>query len=213
MRRDRLTFGMMIGVPLLQLVLFGFAINSDPKHLPTAVLLGRPRPAGAHAARRDSQQRLLRRSFARCRPRRRRTRLLARGDVQFVVTIPGELQPRLSPRRPARRSSIEADATDPGRDEQRDRFALRTLLDTALRERPERARSILSRQRPNPVELRVHAALQPRGDHAIQHRARPHGRGPDHDDGDDHRPRHHSRTRDAARWKISSPCRRGRSRC
>src|SRR5690242_10240037 len=39
MRRDRLTFGMMVGIPLLQLILFGFAINSDPKHLPTAVLL------------------------------------------------------------------------------------------------------------------------------------------------------------------------------
>jgi ABC-2 type transport system permease protein len=39
MRRDRLTFGMMIGIPMIQLVLFGFAINSDPKHLPTAVLL------------------------------------------------------------------------------------------------------------------------------------------------------------------------------
>src|SRR5437667_7449026 len=37
MRRDRLTFAMMIGIPLLQLVLFGYAINSDPKHLPTAV--------------------------------------------------------------------------------------------------------------------------------------------------------------------------------
>src|ERR1039458_9028257 len=37
MRRDRLTFGMMVGIPLLQLVLFGYAINSDPKHLPTAI--------------------------------------------------------------------------------------------------------------------------------------------------------------------------------
>src|SRR6478609_1024836 len=39
MRRDRLTFAMMIGVPILQLVLFGFAINSDPKALPTAILV------------------------------------------------------------------------------------------------------------------------------------------------------------------------------
>src|SRR5689334_8704809 len=38
MRRDRLTFGMMIGIPLLELVLFGYAINSDPRHLPTAVI-------------------------------------------------------------------------------------------------------------------------------------------------------------------------------
>ena len=37
MRRDRVTFAMMIGIPLIQLVLFGYAINSDPKHLPTAV--------------------------------------------------------------------------------------------------------------------------------------------------------------------------------
>ena len=39
MRRDRLTFGMMIGIPLIQLILFGLVINSDPKHLPTAVVL------------------------------------------------------------------------------------------------------------------------------------------------------------------------------
>ena len=40
MRRDRITFGMMIGVPLMQLVLFGYAINSDPKHLPAALVMG-----------------------------------------------------------------------------------------------------------------------------------------------------------------------------
>ncbi len=37
MRRDRLTFGMMVGIPMFQLILFGYAINSNPKHLPTAV--------------------------------------------------------------------------------------------------------------------------------------------------------------------------------
>jgi hypothetical protein len=36
MRRDRITFAMMLGVPLMQLVLFGFAINTDPKSLPAA---------------------------------------------------------------------------------------------------------------------------------------------------------------------------------
>src|SRR3569832_23160 len=40
MRRDRITFGMMIGLPLIQLFLFGFAINADPKHLPTLVEMG-----------------------------------------------------------------------------------------------------------------------------------------------------------------------------
>ena len=38
LRRDRLTFATMIAIPVMQLILFGFAINSDPKHLPTAVL-------------------------------------------------------------------------------------------------------------------------------------------------------------------------------
>lgn len=37
MRRDRLTFGMMVGLPIIQLLLFGFAINTDVKHLPTIV--------------------------------------------------------------------------------------------------------------------------------------------------------------------------------
>ncbi|MCB1337717.1 MAG: ABC transporter permease [Maritimibacter sp.] len=35
MRRDRLTFGMMVGIPIMQLVLFGYAINTDPHNLPT----------------------------------------------------------------------------------------------------------------------------------------------------------------------------------
>src|SRR5438045_8589058 len=46
MRRDRLTFAMMIGIPLLQLILFGYAINADPKHLPAAVLVADKGPEG-----------------------------------------------------------------------------------------------------------------------------------------------------------------------
>ena len=43
-RRDRLTFGMILGIPVMQLAMFGFAINSDPKNLPTAVLSADPSP-------------------------------------------------------------------------------------------------------------------------------------------------------------------------
>ena len=39
LRRDRITFAMMIAVPLAQLLLFGYAINTDPRRLPTAVLI------------------------------------------------------------------------------------------------------------------------------------------------------------------------------
>ena len=55
-RRDRFTLALMVGMPLVQLFLFGFAINTDPKHLPTALVMGdssRPastRPASASGA-------------------------------------------------------------------------------------------------------------------------------------------------------------------
>ena len=42
MRRDRITFAMMLGVPLMQLMLFGFAINNDPKGLPAALVAPAP---------------------------------------------------------------------------------------------------------------------------------------------------------------------------
>ncbi len=42
MRRDRMTFGMIVGIPIMQTFLFGFAINADPKHLPTAVSISDP---------------------------------------------------------------------------------------------------------------------------------------------------------------------------
>src|ERR1700709_2101586 len=46
MRRDRLTFAMLLGIPLIQLTLFGFAINSDPRHLPAPALLADRGPQG-----------------------------------------------------------------------------------------------------------------------------------------------------------------------
>ena len=39
LRRDRISFGIIIMIPLMQLMLFGYAINTNPRHLPTAVLL------------------------------------------------------------------------------------------------------------------------------------------------------------------------------
>ena len=38
LRRDRVTFAMIVGIPILQMALFGYAINTDPKHLGTAVI-------------------------------------------------------------------------------------------------------------------------------------------------------------------------------
>ena len=39
LRRDRVSFGMIVMIPVMQLLLFGYAINTTPRHLPSAVLL------------------------------------------------------------------------------------------------------------------------------------------------------------------------------
>lgn len=112
MRRDRVTFGMMVGIPLMQLMLFGFAINSDPKHLPTVVLnadhgpFGRSLVAGMqHSAYFEFAQEVSTEAEA--------ARLLALGDVQFVVQIPEDFSRRLI-RGESPDVLVEADATDPG---------------------------------------------------------------------------------------------------
>ena len=111
MRRDRITFAMMLGVPLMQLVLFGFAINSDPKGLPAALvtsssdhyvramvsaleLTGYYRfvSVGGSAAHAED--------------------LIQGGQVSFVVTIPSDFARRVD-RGDRPRILIEADATDP----------------------------------------------------------------------------------------------------
>ena len=38
LKRDRLTFAMIVGIPIMQMALFGYAINTNPKHLDTAVI-------------------------------------------------------------------------------------------------------------------------------------------------------------------------------
>src|SRR5512140_2433519 len=87
MRRDRVTFGMMIGIPLMQLTLFGFAINSDPKHLPAAVLLADNGPQGRtllNAIRNSGYYDFVRQ----IKTESEGHDALSRGEVQFVVNIP-----------------------------------------------------------------------------------------------------------------------------
>src|SRR5580658_10547532 len=94
MCRDRVTFGMMVGIPLLQLTLFGFAINSDPKHLPTALRLadGGPFARTIVAELRNSEYfELVRITDSEAEV----DRLLRLGRVQFVVNIPEDFTRRI----------------------------------------------------------------------------------------------------------------------
>jgi ABC-2 type transport system permease protein len=111
LKRDRLTFGMIIGIPIIQLVLFGYAINTDPKHLHTAVLRGDQSEFTRSylAAMRTSGYFEFVRELSN---EDEAHSALARGDVQFVVNIPTDFTRRLlRGERPA--MLIEADATDP----------------------------------------------------------------------------------------------------
>jgi ABC-2 type transport system permease protein len=111
MRRDRLTFGMMVGIPMLQLILFGYAINSNPKHLPTAVfaadnsvfsrtIIWGLRNSSYFDITRQAQ------SVAEIQ------NLIAEGRVQFAVTIPVDFSRKLL-RGEKPDLLVEADATDP----------------------------------------------------------------------------------------------------
>jgi len=111
MRRDRLTFAMMLGIPLVQLMLFGFAINTDPKELPAALVAptqDRYTRAMVTALEMTGYYRFI----APDATAPEAEALIARGDVAFVVTVPSDFGRRVE-RNDHATILIEADATDP----------------------------------------------------------------------------------------------------
>ena len=111
MRRDRITFAMMVGVPLMQLILFGYAINSDPKALPTAVVMGE-NTTFARSIVTALQNSAYFKMDGPPVSEAEADKLLRLGEVQFVVTIPVDFtRDVLRGRRPT--LLVEADATDP----------------------------------------------------------------------------------------------------
>jgi ABC-2 type transport system permease protein len=157
MRRDRVTFGMMIGVPLIQLVLFGFAINADPKHLPTAVLMA------DYGAQGRTLLQAIRNShyfeFVReVKTEQEAEEVLARGEAQFIINIPPNFsRDVLRGERPA--ILVEADATDPAATSNAI-GSLRVLVTTALHQDLRGALAYMARG-DDPIELRVHARYNP----------------------------------------------------
>ncbi|MEZ5812999.1 MAG: ABC transporter permease [Rhizobiaceae bacterium] len=111
MRRDRVTFAMMLGVPLIQLILFGFAINNDPKGLPAAlVTLSHDHYTRAMVSALENT------GYYRfdhvAASAAEAERLIENGTVSFVVTIPSDFARRVD-RGDHPQILIEADATDP----------------------------------------------------------------------------------------------------
>src|ERR1700736_3758132 len=111
LKRDRLTFGMIVGIPVVQLILFGFAINSDPKHLPTAALIA-DRGEFSRSILAGLKNSSYFEYIGEAANEQESDRMLATGEAQFVVTIPADFSLRLvRGEHPA--LLLEADATDP----------------------------------------------------------------------------------------------------
>lgn len=157
MRRDRVTFGMMVGIPLLQLILFGFAINSDPKHLPTAIL-DNDRSVFSRDMAMAMKNSLYFDFVAPITSEKEADELLRLGNVQFVLTIPPDFgRDLIRGKRPV--VLLEADATDP------------SATSNAVAAVQQAASSVFNRDltgplaslqaTDGPVELRMHARYNP----------------------------------------------------
>ena len=159
MRRDRLTFGMMVGIPLMQLMLFGFAINFDPKGLPTAVMVSQPSPFSRSfvaALETSGYFNVIAQTASEAAARQ----LLDEGEVQFVVSIPDDFSRRLV-RGERPQILVEADASDPAATGNA-LGALGTLSQSALNAELTGALAKL-KSPPPPFDLIVHRNYNPEG--------------------------------------------------
>jgi len=157
--RDRLTFAMMVGIPIMQLVLFGFAINGDPKHLPTVVVAHEQGPftrSLVSALETSGYFNLVATDLG----DQEAGEMLARGEVQFALTIPAGFEAKVvRGERPA--ILLEADATDPSATGNAI-AAIQQLGVTALRHDLHGPLQALNAA-PAPFEVRIHRRYNPEG--------------------------------------------------
>jgi ABC-2 type transport system permease protein len=158
LRRDRLTFAMMIGIPIIQMTLFGFAINGDPKSLPTAVVAHEQGPFTRSLVRALENTGYFR-VVAPALGEHEAEAALADGRVQFVVTIPaGFARALLRGEQPA--LLLEADATDPAATGNAI-GAVQALATSALRH--DLVGAIAQADARPPFEWRIHRRYNPEG--------------------------------------------------
>ena len=159
MRRDRLTFAMLVGIPLMQLMLFGFAINADPKALPTAVRIADHSPF-SRSLLAELENSDYFRIVARTESEAEASRLLETGAVQFVVNVPAGFGRAVARgERPA--LLVEADATDPAATS--NALAVLNALERDGLDRDLTGPLSGLRTGATPFELRIHRLYNPEG--------------------------------------------------
>jgi ABC-2 type transport system permease protein len=159
MLRDRLTFAMAIGVPILQLVLFGYAINTDPKGLPTVIVSADTGPMArslSAALQNTGYFKVVHSATA----ERGVAGWVESGDAQFMVVIPeGFSRALVRGERPV--VLVEVDATDPSASGN----AIAALGNVAGQALAHDLTGALARPGAGvaPFELRVHRRYNPEG--------------------------------------------------
>lgn len=153
LKRDRVSFAMIIMIPLIQLLLFGYAINTNPRHLPTAVLLQENSDVGRSILRALENTQYFKVTHV-VRTEAEFDRLLANGSVLFAIEVPANFERDL--RRGDRPAILVAsDATDPVASGSAI-AALNGVLQTALRYDNGIPETVLP-----PFEFRTHARYNP----------------------------------------------------
>ena len=159
LKRDRVSFAMIIMIPLMQLILFGYAINTNPRNLPTAVLLQEQSDLGRSILRALENTQCFKVTHI-VRDEAEFDRLLASGAVLFAIEVPVGFE------RAVRRGDrpailVAADATDPVASGSAI-ASLNGILQTALRN---------DRGVPDPAvtpfEIRTHARYNPAAESSL----------------------------------------------
>lgn len=159
MMRDRLTFAMAVAIPIVQLIMFGYAINTDPKGLPT-VLVNLDHGSLSRSFTATLQNTGYFRIDYNLKDEAQADRLVENGKVQFMIVIPPRFTEKVvRGEKPA--ILISADATDPSAAGNA-LAALSSITPLALR-----ADLVGPLQRlqgsPQPYEVRVHKRYNPEG--------------------------------------------------
>jgi ABC-2 type transport system permease protein len=159
LKRDRISFAMIIMIPLMQLILFGYAINTNPRNLPTAVLLQEESDVGRSILHALENTRYFHVTHV-AHSEEEFDRLLASGSVLFAIEIPANFE------RAVRRGDrpallVAADATDPVAAGSAV-AALNGIVQTALRY--DRA---IPDSGDAPFEIRTHSRYNPAGDTSL----------------------------------------------
>ena len=158
LRRDRLTFAMLIGIPIIQLTLFGYAINSNPKDLPTAVVALDSSPLVRSIVRATENTAYFR--VIDVASESEADEMIQRGDVQIALVFPADFTRRVvrGERPPL---VVYVDATDPAATGA-SIAALQSLPQVAL---AHDLQGPLARLRPAepPFEVLLHRRYNPEG--------------------------------------------------